>query len=203
MVKIAIIDYGLGNLRSIHRSLEKIGAEVTVTHEREEILKADALVLPGVGAFQEAVRNIEPVSGIILDQIGVEKPLLGICLGLQLLFTESTEGGLYKGLDVFKGRILRLPSGVKVPHIGWNTLEIVKEDNPVLKDIRNGAYVYFVHSYYADAENKEEIAAKTSHGLDFPSVVSSNHVFATQFHPERSGKIGLRILKNFIDYVRS
>jgi len=129
--------------------------------------------------------------------------LLGICLGLQLLFTTSTEGGLHKGLGIFKGRVIHLPTNVKVPHMGWNTLRIVKPDSPILAGISDGAYVYFVHSYYGDAENKDEIISKTDYGKEFPSAVSKGQIFATQFHPEKSGKTGLQILRNFVEYVKA
>ncbi len=203
LVKIAIIDYGLGNLRSIKRGLEEVKAEAPITHKKEEITDADAIVLPGVGAFEEAAKNLRPISKTILDQIQGGKPLLGICLGLQLLFTVSTEGGPHKGLDVFKGKVIQLPPGVKVPHIGWNTLKIVKPDSPLFQGILDGAYVYFVHSYYGAVENSDLIVSKTYYGTEFPSAVSKNHVFATQFHPERSGETGLRMLKNFVEYIRS
>ncbi|MFQ6095597.1 MAG: imidazole glycerol phosphate synthase subunit HisH [Candidatus Bathyarchaeia archaeon] len=203
MVRIAIVDYGIGNLRSIRRSLEEVGSEVIITHRKKEMIEADAIVLPGVGAFEGAVKNLEPISGVLLDQVQEGKPLLGICLGLQLLFTASTEGGYHRGLDVFRGRTVRLPSGVKVPHMGWNTLKVLRPDNPLLKDVPDGAYVYFVHSYYADAEHAEDVISKTYYGLEFASALSRGAVFATQFHPEKSGETGLKILKNFVEFVRS
>ena len=203
MVKIAIVDYGLGNIRSIKRGLEEVESEPYITHEREEIADADAIVLPGVGAFGEAAKNLKPISETILDQIHKEKPLLGICLGLQLLFTTSTEGGIHRGLNVLRGKVIQLPPNVKVPHMGWNTLRIVKPDSPLLAGIPDGAYVYFVHSYYGDAENEDEIISKTNYGKEFPSAVSKKHTFATQFHPEKSGKNGLQILRNFVEYVKS
>lgn len=203
MVKIAVIDYGLGNLRSIKRGLEEVKSEANVTHKKEDMIDADAIVLPGVGAFQEAIKNLRPISDVILDQIQEGKPLLGICLGLQLLFTTSTEGGLHKGLDIFKGKVVQLPLHVKVPHMGWNTLRIVKPDSPLFEGISGGAYVYFVHSYYGDVENEDEIVSKTYYGTDFASALSKDQIFATQFHPEKSGVTGLQILKNFVEYVGS
>lgn len=203
MVKIAVIDYGLGNLRSIKRGLEEVKSEANVTHKKEDMIDADAIVLPGVGAFQEAIKNLGPISDVILDQIQEGKPLLGICLGLQLLFTTSTEGGLHKGLDIFKGKVVQLPLHVKVPHMGWNTLRIVKPDSPLFEGISGGAYVYFVHSYYGDVENEDEIVSKTYYGTDFASALSKDQIFATQFHPEKSGVTGLQILKNFVEYVGS
>jgi glutamine amidotransferase len=203
MMKIAIIDYGLGNLRSIQRGLEEVGARIVVTHRRDDLIDADAIVLPGVGAFEEAYKNIEPLSETILEEISEGKAFLGICLGLQLLFTTSEEGGFHKGLDVFKGSVIKLPPILKVPHIGWNSLSIIQPENPLLTNISNGEYVYFIHSYYAKSENTKEIISKTWHGIDFPSSFSKKNIFSTQFHPEKSGKVGLQILKNFVDYLRS
>jgi len=203
VVRVAIVNYGIGNLRSIKRSLEAVGSKVVITHEKADIIVADAIVLPGVGAFEGAVKNLKPISDMLLDQVREGKPLLGICLGLQLLFTVSTEGGLYRGLDILKGRVVRLPEGVKIPRMGWNTLKIVKPDNPLLREVSDGAYVYFVHSYYAEADDPDNIVAETHYGLDFPSVLSRDNIFATQFHPEKSGKTGLQILKNFIETIKA
>ena len=202
MPKVAIIDYGLGNLRSIQRGLETVGANVIITHLEGEIGGADAFVLPGVGAFEDAVNNLRPLSQVVLDQIKSGKPLLGVCLGLQLLFTESAEGGVQRGLDVFKGKVVRLPS-LKIPHIGWNTLKILKPDSLLFKGVPDNSFVYFVHSYYADVEDSDDAVTTTEYGINFPSTVSRGHVFATQFHPEKSGYVGLRILKNFINYVKA
>lgn len=202
MPKIVIIDCGLGNIRSVQKGIEKVGSEVVISTDEKEIRDADALILPGVGAFRDAINNIKPLTQTICEQIELGKPLLGICLGLQLLFTESTEGGLYKGLNVFNGRVVRLPDGLKVPHMGWNSLRIVDDDNPIMKGVPPDSYVYFVHSYYGDPKDEGEIVTLTDYGVDFPSIVSKSHVFATQFHPEKSGRIGLRILSNFVDYVK-
>ncbi|MBS7609008.1 imidazole glycerol phosphate synthase subunit HisH [Candidatus Bathyarchaeota archaeon] len=201
MPKIAIVDYGLGNLRSIRKGLERAGAEAIVTNEVHRIAEVDAIVLPGVGAFEEALRNIKPLIPMIFQGIEGGKALLGICLGMQLLFTESTEGGLHRGLNIFKGRILPLPEGRKVPQIGWNTLKILKPKNPLVKGIENGSYVYFAHSYFAKNEVEEDLVATVNYGFDFPAIVSRNRIFATQFHPEKSGNIGLRILKNFVEIM--
>ncbi|MCD6431926.1 imidazole glycerol phosphate synthase subunit HisH [Candidatus Bathyarchaeota archaeon] len=203
MVKIAIIDYGLGNLRSIRRGLEKAAAEAYITHRKEAIRKADGIVLPGVGAFEEAIKNLKPLSEVVREQIKLGKPLLGVCLGLQLLFTVSTEGGLHKGLDIFKGKVVKFPSNVKTPHMGWNTLKIVNPNNPLVKDLPDNSYVYFVHSYYGKVEEESSIIAKTTYGVDFPSILSKGNVFATQFHPERSASTGIHILKNFVDHIKS
>ncbi|MHA1377154.1 MAG: imidazole glycerol phosphate synthase subunit HisH [Candidatus Helarchaeota archaeon] len=203
MVKIAIIEYGVGNLRSISNGLKKVKAEIILTHDKSEMESSDALVLPGVGAFKGAIDKLTPISGIVLDQISQGKPLLGICLGLQLLFTISTEGGIYKGLDIYKGKVVKLPDTVKVPHMGWNTLEFLKTDNPLLNGIKKGSYVYFVHSYYGDVENEDDIVANTNYGVKFPSILANKQVFSTQFHPEKSGNIGLKMLENFIDFVKT
>ncbi len=203
MVKVAIIDYGLGNLRSIKRGLEKVNSRTVITHEKKDIRDCDGIVLPGVGAFEEAIKNLRPISDEILNQIGDGKPLLGICLGLQLLFSISTEGGIHKGLDIFKGRVIRLPSNVKIPHIGWNTIKILKPENPLYRDIPDNSYVYFVHSYYGDIEDKNKIISVTDYGVKFPSAVADSQVFATQFHPEKSGRTGLQILKNFVSILKS
>jgi glutamine amidotransferase len=200
---ISIIDYGLGNLRSIQRGLEQTGARTIITHNQHDLINSDGIVLPGVGAFKEAYRNLVPLSGTILDMINDGKFFLGICLGLQLLFTRSEEGGLHEGLDVFKGDVVKLPPIMKVPQIGWNNLNIVQPENPLFSDIANGEYVYFVHSYYAKPEDPQEIISKTWYGIDFPSAFARKNVFLTQFHPEKSGKIGLQILRNFVKHLRS
>ncbi|MDQ1280141.1 MAG: imidazole glycerol-phosphate synthase subunit HisH [Thermoproteota archaeon] len=202
MPKIVIIDSGLGNIRSVQKGIEKTGCIAYITTEAKEIREADALILPGVGAFRDAINNIRPLSNAISEEVNSGKPLLGICLGLQLLFTESTEGGCYEGLNVLKGKIIRLPDTLKVPHMGWNSLKLVDFNNPIVREVPSNSYVYFVHSYYAEPKDQKEIVALTDYGVDFASIVSRGHVFATQFHPEKSGKVGLRILRNFVDYVK-
>lgn len=199
---MAIIDYGIGNLRSISNGLKKVNTEIILTHDKNDMDSSDALVLPGVGAFKGAIDKLMPISGIILDQVNQGKPLLGVCLGLQLLFTTSTEGGIYKGLDLYKGEVLKLPNTVKVPHMGWNTLDFKKPDNPLLNGIETGSYVYFVHSYYGDVKNQADIVTTTNYGVSFPSILANKQVFSTQFHPEKSGDTGLKMLKNFRDYVK-
>ncbi|MFH1327364.1 MAG: imidazole glycerol phosphate synthase subunit HisH [Candidatus Bathyarchaeota archaeon] len=203
MPKIVIVDLGLGNLRSVENGLEKAGSTAFITGRKEEIREADAIVLPGVGAFEDATRNLKPLSETLLDQVESGKPLLGICLGLQLLFTTSMEGGTYDGLDVLNGKIIRLPESVKIPQIGWNTLKIVKPESPLCSGIPENAFVYFVHSYYAEVENRNDIDTLTEYGIEFPSVVSRKHVFATQFHPEKSGHVGLQMLENFVRYIKA
>lgn len=196
---IAILDYGAGNLKSIKNSFLKIGEEATITKDPYKIEKSDAMVLPGVGAFGEAMKYIENYKGLIYDFISTGKPFLGVCLGLQLLFTKSQENEGIEGLDIFKGEVIRLPEGLKVPHMGWNNLNIVNEC-PLFNEISTD-YMYFVHSYYARPEDESIIAATTEYGIDVTAAVCKNNIFATQFHPEKSGEIGLNILRNFIKEI--
>ncbi len=196
--RIAIVDYGMGNLRSAYRGLEKGSAKPLITDRVEEIEASDAIVLPGVGAFEDAMANLYPLREVIIRE-AEKKPLLGICLGLQLLFTSSEEGE-GEGLNLIRGRVVRLPSGVKIPHMGWNSIE-VKRDSRLLDGIKSGDYFYFVHSYYALPE-EDVVVATTSYGVEVPAIVEKGNVFATQFHPEKSGRLGLRLLKNFVDIAR-
>lgn len=202
MPTILIIDYGLGNLRSVQKALTQLGAEVLISNQQRKLVDADALVIPGVGAFRDGMEKILPLKGAIYQQINAGKPLLGICLGMQFLFTESTEGGVFKGLDLFPGKVIHFPEELKVPHMGWNSLEIVDSANPLTNAISTGQYAYFVHSYYVQVNNMENVIALTKYGVSFPSIIAANNVFATQFHPEKSGKVGLTILRNFIQYVK-
>nr|MDO8129799.1 imidazole glycerol phosphate synthase subunit HisH [Candidatus Wukongarchaeota archaeon] len=202
MMFIAILDLGIGNLRSIKRGLEFAGAKTKIISASKDLSKADSIVLPGVGAFEDAFKNLKPLKEILFEEISSGKPVLGICLGMQLMFEESTEGGLHKGLGIFKGKVVRFPKleGLKIPQMGWNSLEILKKD-PIIEGIEDDSYVYFVHSYYPNSE--ERAVAKTSYGVDFPSIVSKKEqIFATQFHPEKSGKIGLKILENFVKIIK-
>ncbi len=198
---IAVVDYGMGNLRSVAKALEHVGAEVRVTAEAADIAKADGVVLPGVGAFGRCIDNLcaagldKPVK--IAAASG--RPFLGICVGMQILFEESDEFGPVKGLGILRGRVRRfegLGPGLRVPHIGWNALHI-RSRPPVLKGVADGARVYFVHSYYAECESDELAAATTIHGEEFVSAVEKGSIFATQFHPEKSQAAGLRLLDNF------
>lgn len=200
--RIAIADYGMGNLLSICKALEIAGSEVQVTSNMEEMRSSDAIVLPGVGAFRDAMTRLSPFSETIIKEAESGKPILGICLGLQLMFTESTEGGLYQGLNFYKGKVVKLPDTVKVPQMGWNNLKILKPDHPLFAGIPDGTRVYFVHSFFGEAENQNAVLATTEYGKIFPAVVGVKHVLATQFHPEKSGEFGLRLLKNFIDITR-
>lgn len=196
---IAIIDYGVGNLFSLKRSLEKIGAESVITADKKVIADADKLILPGVGAFGDAALKLK-ASGLgdfVKEQARNGKPLLGICLGMQLLFDKSYEYGEHEGLGLIKGTVVPLSeyiSGLKVPHMGWNSLNIVS-DCPILKDLKQGDYVYFVHSYFAKCG--EGLAATADYGISVTAAVCKGNVYGMQFHPEKSGENGLKILKAF------
>jgi len=200
MSKIAIIDYGMGNLRSVQKALEFVGAKAKITQSPDDILKADKVVLPGVGAFAVAIEKlkalglIEPIKKVIKS----DKPFLGICLGLQLFFTESAEAAGIKGLDIFKGTVDKFKE-VKVPHIGWNQINKNQQNNNRLfNGIDEGTNMYFCHSYFVNPIDKSIIAAKTNYGRDFVSAVSKGNIFGVQFHPEKSQRLGLKILENFL-----
>jgi len=205
---IAIVDYGMGNLRSVHKALERVGFQALVTQDPGAIGKAAALVLPGVGAFKKAMENLEGLRLIdpILTFIQSGRPFLGICLGLQLLFSESEEFGFQKGLGIFSGRVVRFPfslpgepssgDSLKVPHMGWNSVQI-KRRFPALEGIAEGTHYYFVHSYYPVPEDRGIIATTTDYGGEFVSSVGKGSLFACQFHPEKSQSAGLKILENF------
>ncbi len=199
-MKIIIIDYGLGNLRSIEKALQYVGADVEISNEPSAIDRADALILPGVGAFRDAMMHFSTLERVVKDAVDEGKPLLGICLGMQMLASESEEGGLHRGIDIIPGRVIRFPqSELKVPHMGWNSI-IIKTDIPLLKNIDNGSFVYFVHSYHLSTDEKYE-AALCDYGRKFPAIITngSGNVVGTQFHPEKSGAIGLRMLSNFVE----
>jgi len=202
-LKIVIIDYGLGNLRSVYNALISLGAEAKVSESPADIAKADKVILPGVGAFGDAMLGLKKrgLTEAIKKFLSTGKVYLGMCLGLQILFEESEEGNS-KGLGVFKGKVKRFreEDGIKVPHIGWNE---VKFKNPNSKSqitdgIKNGAYFYFVHSYYAAPADESLIAATTDYGVNFTSMIQRDNIYAVQFHPERSQEIGLKFLENFI-----
>ncbi len=199
--QVSVVNYGVGNLRSIKRGLEKSGAKVVITHNPKDLNRSDAMVLPGVGAFAEAVKNLAPISDVVKQSAEDGKPLFGICLGLQLLFTRSNEGGSIDGLNLISGDIVKLPDSVKNPQMGWNTVDIVKP-HPLLESVQNNSYAYFVHTYIPQSSEQEIIVATTEYGVKFPSVIAKQNLFATQFHPERSGKTGLIILKNFVKIVK-
>ena len=198
---IAIIDYGAGNLHSVKNALDFLGVYNIVTGNKEEILSADKVILPGVGAFGDAMKCLEERGLVETVKAVAEngKPFLGICLGLHLLFEESEESPNVKGLGIFKGKIVKIPDNgnLKIPHMGWNNIRITK-DSKILKNIGNEPYVYFVHSYYVEAEDESVVSAYTEYGQRLDIAVEQGNVFATQFHPEKSGDTGMEILKNFI-----
>lgn len=197
---IAIIDYGAGNLRSVVNALKKLGYQPTVTTEPNEVLRADAVILPGVGAAADTMAGlkrlglIEPIGEYIADN----RPLLGICIGLQVLLTGSEEGGWHKGINIVSGRVKRLPAELKTPHMGWNQV-CQRQPHPIFRDIPDKANFYFVHSYYAEPDDKSLIAADTEYGILFCSVLVRGNLIGTQFHPEKSGETGLKIYGNFIN----
>ncbi len=199
---IAIVDYGMGNLRSVSKGFESQGLPVTVTRNTDDIRKSSGLVLPGVGAFGDCVRNLKEFGLVesIIESINEDKPFLGICLGLQILFEESEESPGLNGLGIFKGRVVRFPRGngkkLKIPHMGWNQVELTGELR-VLSGIPQGSWFYFVHSYYPEPKQKDIITGKTTYGADFTCAVSKGNIFACQFHPEKSSTLGLKILENF------
>lgn len=202
---IAIIDYGMGNLRSVQKGFEKVGFEAVVTTDPQVVLEAERVVLPGVGAFRDCMHNLEQGGFVepILTVIREGRPFLGICVGMQLLLTDSVEFGLYKGLDVIPGHVLRFPDGMKecgeklkVPHMGWNQLSIL-QPSPIFAGIEAGTNVYFVHSYYVKPDDAGCVAATTTYGSEFCAAIWQDNIVATQFHPEKSQDVGLRILKNF------
>jgi glutamine amidotransferase len=202
---VALVDYGLGNLRSATRGLERAGARVSLTDDPGALDDADGIVLPGVGAFSEGMENAEPVRDALVDAAEAGRPLFGICLGMQMLLTSSEEAdrvgqGDAQGLDLVPGRNVRFREGQKVPHMGWNELSVERE-HPIAEGV-DGGYAYFVHSYYARPDDEDAVVATTDYGVTFPSIVANEagNVFGTQFHPEKSGETGLRILRNFVEY---
>ena len=197
--KVAIIDFGVGNLRSAQKAFELNGANAVIVKDKDTLNTCDAIVLPGVGAFCDAMNNLNPFNKLLIEN-SKDKLILGICLGMQLFFEQSEENGLHKGLKLMKGGVVKLPNNVKIPHIGWNTIDI-KTENNLLKGIKSKEYFYFVHSYYA-LPSEEITLATTHYGVEIPAVVSKGNMVGTQFHPEKSGKAGLRIIDNFVDLVR-
>ncbi|MFQ3284664.1 MAG: glutamine amidotransferase [Natronomonas sp.] len=202
---VVLVDYGLGNLRSVTRGLERAGAEVTLSEDPADFDAADGIVLPGVGAFSEGMDNAGPFRDALVDAAAEGQPLFGICLGMQMLLTTSKEAetvgqGDVRGLDLVPGTNLRFDEGRKVPHMGWNELD-VQHDHPIAEGI-DGDYAYFVHSYYAAPDDESAAVATTEYGVEFPAIVANDagNVFGTQFHPEKSSDTGLRILRNFVEY---
>lgn len=201
---IAIVDYGMGNLRSVQKAFERAGCMAQVVRDPERIASARAVVLPGVGAFSACMENLRRFGlvEVIREVVQQKKPFLGICLGFQLLFSESEEFGPQKGLDLFPGKVMgfRPENGLKVPHMGWNRLA-KKKDCPFLEGVSDGDYVYFVHSYYVVPEEPSIVATTTDYGAPFVSSIAIDRLFACQFHPEKSQEIGLRIIANFARFV--
>lgn len=201
---IAIIDYGAGNIQSVSKALAHIGCEAFITRDKDKILKAEGAVLPGVGSFGDTMDTMTEygIKDTVIEYAKSGKPFLGICLGLQLLFTKSEESPDANGLGIFDGSITKIPSGegLKIPHIGWNSLDIKKSDG-LFKGIGKNPYVYFVHSYFLNASDKSIVSAQTEYGVTIDAAVEKGNVYATQFHPEKSGETGLKILRNFADIV--
>jgi glutamine amidotransferase len=198
---IAIIDYGMGNIKSVENSFKKAGARIEVTSDPEKIRDASAVILPGVGAYRDAFNNLEEKDLIKPIYESIEKkPFLGICLGMQLLFEYSTEDGKNKGLGVFKGFVGRIPPGVKIPHMGWNQIEI-KKKSKMLKDIKQGENFYFVHSYHVIPEDKSIVSSITEHGTSIVASIEQDNIFGFQFHPEKSSTCGQQLIRNFINLV--
>ena len=199
---IAIIDYDAGNIKSVEKALQKLGQEVMITRDPEEILNADKVILPGVGAFGDAMVNLRKyhLDQVIYQVVERSIPFLGICLGLQLLFEKSDETKGVAGLGILKGEICRIPDGenLKIPHMGWNSLHL-QNNGRLFRGIKEDAYVYFVHSYYLKAEDEEIVKATTEYGTHIHASVEQGNVFACQFHPEKSSDVGLQILKNFVE----
>ena len=192
---ITIIDYKSGNLKSISNGFKKIGAEYQITDDKQVIADSDYLVLPGVGAFGSAMENLRPFEDVIYEHVNDNKPFLGICLGQQVLMSSSEESKGVKGLDLFKGHVELLQEGVKIPHMGWNKLKVVN-DSPILEGI-DGEFFYFVHSYHVIPDDESIVAGVCEYGGDVVASLAQNNLFSTQFHPEKSGMAGLKILKNF------
>jgi glutamine amidotransferase len=193
---ISIIDYGMGNLKSVKNALDYLKVESKIVNKPEEV-KGEGIIVPGVGAFPDGMGNLKPFVPVLTEQVSERVPLLGICLGMQMLFEESEEGGLTKGLNMIPGRVVLLPDNVIRPQMGWNFLNSIQKDCPLVKGVKEGDSVYFVHSYYPQTK-KEYVVGEVEYGVKIPAVVwNGNGVFGTQFHPEKSGEVGLRMLRNF------
>ncbi|SHH87771.1 imidazole glycerol phosphate synthase subunit HisH [Clostridium grantii] len=200
---IAIIDYGMGNLMSVQNALDFLKIESVITNDEDVILNSDGIILPGVGAFPDAIEHIKSIGmdKVLRKAVDEGKPLLGICLGMQLLFEKGYEVKECDGLGFLKGKIVKLDIDYKVPHMGWNSLNYDKK-SPILKDVKEGSFVYFVHSYYAEIEEEGILNAYADYEVKVPGIVSKGNVFGLQFHPEKSGDIGLQMLKNFGEMIK-
>ena len=200
-IRIALIDYGIGNLRSVEKALQAVGGAITLTEDPQVILRADKVVLPGVGAFGDGMAGLRRrgLADVVLEIYRTGKPLLGICVGMQLLFDVSEELGEHEGLGLLPGRVRRFPdSGLKVPQTGWNQLQIESE-SPLLAGLAPGSYAYFNHSYYCAAAQEQDVLASTDYGLSYAAVVGRGCLYGVQFHPEKSQAVGLQILRNFVE----
>ncbi len=199
---IAIIDYGAGNVQSVYKALKYIGCDCKITRDKNEIINANGAILPGQGSFGDCMRSMieYDIRDTVLDYIRSGKPFLGICVGLQLLFEGSEESEGTEGIGVFSGKIKRIPNGegLKIPHMGWNSLSIMNREG-IFRDIEDNPYVYFVHSYYLDSPDKSIVTAQTEYGVTIDAAVMKDNITATQFHPEKSGDVGLKMLKNFAE----
>jgi glutamine amidotransferase len=201
---IAIVDYNMGNIKSVENAFRRIGADVKVTAKPEIISGAKAVVLPGVGAFRDAIGNLKRLGlfECIIDTIARDKPFLGICIGLQVLFEYSMEGAKSLGLGIFKGSVEKIPDGVKIPHMGWNKIGIIKKESRLFQGIVSGESFYFVHSYHAVCADREIISSTTDYGIDIVSSIEKGNAYAVQFHPEKSSTYGLKVLKNFMEIAQ-
>jgi glutamine amidotransferase len=198
---IALVDYGMGNLRSVEKALARVGGDVRIVSSPKEVAAADALVLPGVGAFGDCLRNLEAAGLVkaVKEFIGSDKPFLGICLGLQALFESGEESPGVAGLGVLSGSVPRFQvNGLKVPHMGWNQLQVKRPGCPLLEGVADGSYVYFVHSFFCKPSDASVVVGTTPYGIEFCSMIWRGNMFATQFHPEKSQEVGLRMLENFV-----
>jgi glutamine amidotransferase len=203
---IALIDYGSGNLRSVEKALARVGGDVRIVSAPADVLAADAVVLPGVGAFGDCVGNLAKLGLVdaLREFIASQRPFLGICVGLQMLFETGTESPGVPGLGILPGTVPRFPDGkLKVPHMGWNQLRIKQSDCPLLRGVPDGSHVYFVHSYYGQPRDNSVVAATTEYGIEFAAALWRDNIFATQFHPEKSQAVGLKMLENFVELQKS
>lgn len=200
---IAIVDYGVGNLKNVYKAFSKLDLDVVITSDKKVIDESKAIILPGVGAYKDAVNNLKKLEIIdcLRENVNKGKPFLGICLGMQLLYERSYEDGQCDGLGFLKGEIVRFGEGLKVPHMGWNNVVKAREDE-IAKNIKNGEYVYFVHSYYLKPEDENEIVLWADYGVKVPGVIRRENIIGMQFHPEKSGQTGLKLLNNFKELIK-
>ena len=204
MTRIAILDYGMGNLRSVGKALEHVGAEPFLTSDHARVREADGIVLPGVGAMPKAMERVRELAldQLLRERVEASVPVIGLCMGMQLLFESTTELGGADGIGLLPGPVQELDApGLKIPQIGWNQLQVVKPECPLLRGVSSGSYVYFVHSFFPRPEDPSIVATRTTYGETFASAIWRGNIFATQFHPEKSQKVGLQLLKNFVDYA--